>query len=36
MELPTSPDQPLQGLLNPRESAAGNLQKQAALQHTCK
>ena len=52
MELPVSPDQPLQGnnglhlsgyiladvklLLNPRESAAGNLQKQAALQHTCK
>ena len=23
-------------LLNPRESAAGNMQKQAALQHTCK
>ena len=23
-------------LLNPRESAAGDLQKQAALQHTCK
>ena len=23
-------------LLNPRESAASNMQKQAALQHTCK